>query len=70
MKTSELREMPIDKIEEKIAGWEEELFNLRFQAKLGQLANALQLRLLRRDRARAITILGEKRRTTSSERKG
>jgi len=44
----------------KIDGWEEELFNLRFQAKMGQLANPLQLRLVRRDIARAKTILNEK----------
>lgn len=70
MKTSEIREMPVDKIEEKLANLDEELFNLRFQQKMGQLANPLQLRLLRRERARAITILREKKSEPTSLRKG
>jgi large subunit ribosomal protein L29 len=39
---------------------EEELFNLRFQAKMGQLANALQLRMVRRAIGRTKTIIAEK----------
>lgn len=69
MKTTEIREMPDDKIVEKIASLDEELFNLRFQAKLGQLSNPLQLRMLRRDRARVKTILNEKKRSPVSSKK-
>lgn len=61
MKTKEIRELSREEVEKKIDGWEEELFNLRFQAKMGQLANPLQLRLVRRDIARAKTILNEKK---------
>ncbi|NLD98460.1 MAG: 50S ribosomal protein L29 [Fibrobacter sp.] len=60
MKVKEIREMSREDLLKKIDGWEEELFNLRFQAKMGQLANPLQLRLVRRDIARAKTILNEK----------
>jgi len=60
MKVKEIREMSREDLLKKIDGWEEELFNLRFQAKMGQLANPLQLRLVRRDIARARTILNEK----------
>jgi large subunit ribosomal protein L29 len=60
MKVKEIREMSREDVLKKIDGWEEELFNLRFQAKMGQLANALQLRLVRKDIARAKTILNEK----------
>jgi large subunit ribosomal protein L29 len=49
--------MPEDQIKAKIGEWEEEIFNLRFQAKMGQLSNPLQLRYVRRDIARAKTIL-------------
>jgi len=59
MKVKEIREMSREDVLKKIDGWEEELFNLRFQAKMGQLANPLQLRLVRRDIARAKTILNE-----------
>ncbi len=61
MKAREIRNMTLEEITKKIDGWEEELFNLRFQARLGQLSNPLQLRLIRRDIARAKTILKEKR---------
>jgi large subunit ribosomal protein L29 len=60
MKVKEIRDMSREDVSKKIDGWEEELFNLRFQAKMGQLANPLQLRLVRRDIARAKTILNEK----------
>jgi len=62
MKVNEIREMSREEIEKKIDELDEELFNLRFQAKMGQLANPLQLRLVRRDIARAKTIINEKAR--------
>jgi large subunit ribosomal protein L29 len=60
MKVNELRNLSREEVSKKIAELEEELFNLRFQAKMGQLANALQLRMVRRSIARAKTILAEK----------
>lgn len=60
MKAKEIRDLSIDEMNKKIDLWEEELFNLRFQAKMGQLANPLQLRLIRKDIARVKTILNEK----------
>jgi large subunit ribosomal protein L29 len=62
MKASELRGLADADIREKIAGLEEEIFNLHFQATMGQLSNALRLRYLRRDIARARTILNENKR--------
>ncbi len=59
MKPKELRSLSKEEILKKIDGWEEEIFNLRFQAKIGQLANPLQLRYIRRDIARAKTILNQ-----------
>ncbi len=59
MKPKELRSLSKEDITKKIDGWEEEIFNLRFQAKIGQLANPLQLRYIRRDIARAKTILNQ-----------
>jgi len=60
MKPSQLRELSVAELREKIDGYEEELFNLRFQARMGQLGNPLQLRYLRREIARAKTVLHEK----------
>jgi large subunit ribosomal protein L29 len=62
MKTKEIRDMSPEDLVKKVNEWEEELFNLRFQAKMGQLANPLQLRIVRRDIAKAKTILNEKTR--------
>ena len=59
MKVKELRNLSREDMVKKIGELEEELFNLRFQAKMGQLANPLQLRMVRRTIARAKTILGE-----------
>ncbi len=59
MKPKEIRGLSKEDILKKIDGWEEEIFNLRFQAKIGQLANPLQLRYIRRDIARAKTILNQ-----------
>jgi large subunit ribosomal protein L29 len=60
MKAKEIRELSTEEMTKKIDQYEEELFNLRFQAKMGQLANPLQLRFIRRDIARINTILKEK----------
>lgn len=61
MKVKEIRDMSDEQIKAKIGEWEEEIFNLRFQAKMGQLSNALQLRYVRRDIARAKTVLNSKK---------
>jgi large subunit ribosomal protein L29 len=60
-KTQELRGNSPEELEKKVLDLEEELFNLRFQAKMGQLANALQLRVVRRAIGRTKTILAEKK---------
>ena len=59
MKVKELRNLSRDDVAKKVLEQEEELFNLRFQAKMGQLANGLQLRYVRRGIARAKTVLAQ-----------
>lgn len=56
MNAREIRELPVGEIKVKLAEMEEELFNLRFQAKLGQLSNPVRMRIVKRDIARAKTI--------------
>jgi large subunit ribosomal protein L29 len=60
MKAKDLRDLSKEEIAKKIDELEEELFNLRFQAKMGQLSNPLQLRYVKRDIARARTVRNQK----------
>jgi large subunit ribosomal protein L29 len=61
MKARDIRQLPVKELQEKVAALEEELFNLRFQSKMGQLSNALRLRIVRKDVARVKTLINEKR---------
>lgn len=66
MKAHELRELSIDEVREKMSEMEEELFNLRFQAKMGQLSNPVRMRIIKRDIARLKTVLTEHAKVTSA----
>ncbi|MCL2218993.1 MAG: 50S ribosomal protein L29 [Chitinispirillia bacterium] len=61
MKANEIRELPVEDLVKKIDSLEEEHFNLRFQARMGQLTNPIQLRDVKKNIARVKTILNEKR---------
>ena len=61
-KARTLRGSQLDDLQVKESSIREELFNLRFQQKVGQLENPLKLRTLRKDLARVLTVSGEKRR--------
>jgi large subunit ribosomal protein L29 len=52
---SELRDLDLGSLEERLVETKEELFNLRFQDATGQLDNYRRLRDLRRDVARIRT---------------
>ena len=60
LKLTDLRELPIAEIEEKLTETKEELFNLRFQNVTGQLDNYKRLGELKKDVARIKTILRER----------
>jgi large subunit ribosomal protein L29 len=60
MKASEFRNLTSVELEQKIAGFKDELFNLRFQLATGQLDNPTQIRDVRKEIARAKTILRER----------
>ena len=62
MKAKELVSLTVVELKEKIEGWEEEMFNLRFQSKMGELSNPLRFRIVRRDIARAKTVIASKNR--------
>ncbi|MPY95560.1 MAG: 50S ribosomal protein L29 [Acidimicrobiia bacterium] len=60
MKTDELRELPLSELRKHLEETREELFNLRFQGATGQLENYKRLGLMRREIARALTIVKER----------
>ena len=64
MKSSEFRELSIEELEAKSRELRGELFNVKIKKSTGQLENTAKLMLLRRDIARAETILCEKRGAT------
>jgi large subunit ribosomal protein L29 len=55
-----LRDMSVDELERHEAEMDEQAFKLRFQWAMGQTETLKKLRELRKDRARLLTILGEK----------
>jgi large subunit ribosomal protein L29 len=60
MKANEIRNLTTAEIERKINGFKEELFNLRFQLATGQLDNPNRIREVRKEIARAKTVLRER----------
>ena len=60
MKAEALRELSDQELNKKVSDLKEELFNLRFQMATGQLENPLELKNVRKDIARAKTILRER----------
>lgn len=59
-RANELRDLSPEELQVKAADLKKELFNLRFQQAMGQIENPMRLRLLRKEIARAKTILKEK----------
>ena len=60
MKAETLRELSTEELNKKVVELKEELFNLRFQMATGQLENPLQLKQVRKDIARAKTVIRER----------
>ena len=59
MKASEIRDMSVEEMNEKLAGLKEELFALRFQLAVNQLDNTARLKAIKKDIARIKTVLRE-----------
>lgn len=60
MRAKELIELTTVEIEQKLSGYKEELFNLRFQLATGQLENTARLSQVRKNIARCKTVLHER----------
>ncbi|MGH7335192.1 MAG: 50S ribosomal protein L29 [Candidatus Rokuibacteriota bacterium] len=61
MKAAKWRELGEDEVQHKARELAEEVFNLRFQLSMGMARNPSRVRQVRRDLARAQTILRERR---------
>ncbi|MFR0879914.1 MAG: 50S ribosomal protein L29 [Oscillospiraceae bacterium] len=59
MKASEIRDLSVEEMNEKLAGLKEELFALRFQLAVNQLDNTARLKAVKKDIARIKTVLRE-----------
>lgn len=62
MKISEIRTATDEELQEKISGYREELFNLRWQSASHQNSNPKRAREVKRNIARLLTIVNERSR--------
>lgn len=69
MKAKELFDMTNKELEVKLDSLKEELFNLRFKHATGQLENANQLNVIKKDIARVKTVLRQRELNISTEPK-
>jgi large subunit ribosomal protein L29 len=56
MKTSEIRALSSEEMQQKLVDLKHELFNLRFQHEVGQLENPSKIKQTQKDIARIYTI--------------
>ena len=61
MKINEIRALSADELNTKLKELKTELFNLRFQLAINQLENTNRIPEVKRDIARVMTILSEKK---------
>ena len=61
MKAAKWRDLSDDEIRQRVRELTEELFNLRFQLSTGMAKNPSRLGQARRDLARALTVLRERK---------
>ena len=59
MKASEIRNLSVQELNEKLSDLKSELFNLRFQLAINQLDNPMRIAAVKKDIARVKTIIRE-----------
>ena len=57
MKASEIKDMTVNELQEKLSDLKQELFNLRFQHAVNQLDNPMRMKAVKRDIARVKTYI-------------
>ena len=61
MKAPALRERSPEELTKTLSDLEEQLFKLRFQKSTGQIENPVKIREVRKDIARVLTVINERR---------
>ncbi len=61
MKAPTLRERSPEELTKTLSDLEEQLFKLRFQKSTGQIENPVKIREVRKDIARVLTVINERR---------
>lgn len=67
IKISEIRELSSEELQGRLRDLKQEGLNLRLQQSTGQLENSARLKLVRKEVARVMTILNERRRQVAAE---
>jgi large subunit ribosomal protein L29 len=67
MNAIEMRQLSTDELGVRVTQWQEELFRLRCNQAIGQTSNPSAIRGMRRQIARAKTIINEKQRDAASQ---
>ena len=65
MKAADIRIKTVDELKDQLINLKKEALNLRFQRASGQLEATARVRDVRRDIARVLSVLSEKRQTAS-----
>ena len=63
MKADKIRSLDATDLQRQIQDAQEQIFRLRFQVGMGQMEGLKKYRALKKDRARILTVLGEKGRS-------
>ena len=61
MTAEKIRAMDVAELENKVKESSEQMFRIKFQMGMGQTDGLKKLRVLKKDRARLLTIIGEKK---------
>lgn len=64
MTAEKIRAMDVAELENKVKESAEQMFRIKFQMGMGQTDGLKKLRELKKDRARLLTIIGEKKKGT------
>ena len=70
MRASEYRDLTLAELRQKESEAREQMFRLRFQISMGQAEGVRKYRATRKDLARILTVVGEKRRAAAAEEGG
>jgi len=70
LKSSDIRALSVDEMEERLFNFKKELLNMRIELKLGKLEKHHKIGVLKRDIARLLTIIREEKSKETDAAKG